>query len=79
MTETPVVKEPMPEEKRLRTLSNANLVGELRKHQKSTNHLRFITASVLLVAMGAPLKRGNDPCCLVHNKPAKKTRIRKRA
>lgn len=70
-------KPPMSEEKRLRTLSNANIIGELRGHRRSVNHLRSIYASALLVAMGAPI-RGNDPYCLVHPKPPKKTRIRKK-
>lgn len=69
-------KPPLSEEKRLRTLSNGNIIGELRGHKRHENHLRSIYASVLLTVMGAPVKE-NDPYRLVHPKPPKKTRMRK--
>lgn len=53
------------EAKRLKAMSNEQLVGEIRKAQRTTgatNHLCFALAAGLLCLMDAPLEKGgNDP------------------
>lgn len=54
------------ETKRIRSLDKRGLEGEIRRQMrlKKVNHLTTCMGTLLLVALGVPIDRGNDPYCL---------------